>query len=77
MKISVRLYGSLRGADSQGHRELEIPVGATAADAIAALDLRPGEVWLIKQADQLIDTDTVLQPGDKLALIPPVGGGSG
>ena len=75
MKIVVRLYGGLRRQSSPHPLKLDVPNSATAGDVIRILELRSGEVWLIKLGSQLIDVNQPLQPGDELTLIPPIGGG--
>lgn len=75
MRVLVRLYGGLRGYISSNPQELDLHDGATVADVIAQLNLRPGEVWLATLNDQLVETNHLLRPDDELSLIPPVGGG--
>lgn len=75
MRILVRLHGGLRRHTSPGPVQVDVRDDATAADVIAALNLRPGEVWLVTLNDELIDVTYPLQPEDELSLIPPVGGG--
>jgi MoaE-MoaD fusion protein len=81
MKLTVRLFAMLReraGADSV---EIELPEGATAEDALAALRAAPG----LDELDRLplrlavnreyADPGQALTPGDELAAVPPVSGG--
>ncbi len=75
MRVLVRLYGGLRGYISSNPQELDLHDGATVADVIAQLNLRPGEVWLATLNDQLVETNHLLRPDDELSLIAPVGGG--
>ena len=64
-----------------GAREvtLELPDGARVSDALAALrDVAPPELPLVMAVNrEYARDDHVLDPGDELALIPPVSGGSG
>lgn len=83
MRISVRLFAILReraGADSV---ELELPEGATVAEALQALreqaDLgeslgRMGVAMAVNR--EYAGPETELAPGDELALVPPVSGGA-
>lgn len=75
MRVLVRLYGGLRGYTSSNPLQLDLQDGATVADVMAQLNLRPGEVWLATLDDQLVETNHLLRPDDALSLIPPVGGG--
>ncbi len=84
MRITVRLFAILRqraGADSL---ELELPDGASASDALAALGTRAGLADLVERMPlrvavnrEYAEGDTLLAPGDELAVIPPVSGGAG
>jgi molybdopterin converting factor small subunit len=75
MRVLVRLYGGLRGYTSSNLLQLDLQDGATVADVMAQLNLRPGEVWLATLDDQLVETNHLLRSDDALSLIPPVGGG--
>jgi molybdopterin converting factor small subunit len=75
VRILVRLFGGLRGYSSSKTLEINAIDGATIADVVDSLGLRPGEVWLATVDGQLADMDHQLQPDDELALVPPVGGG--
>jgi molybdopterin synthase sulfur carrier subunit len=75
MRIRVRLHGVLRRSASASQLELDLHEGATVASVIESLGLRPGQVWLATLDDRVVEMDHPLGPGDRLALIPPVGGG--
>ena len=75
MEISVRLLGNLRRHATAGPLQIEIREGTTVTEAIELLGLRPGEVWLAKLGEQLVEMNRPLREGDELLLIPPVGGG--
>ncbi|HEY0930181.1 MAG TPA: MoaD/ThiS family protein [Gemmatimonas sp.] len=80
MSIPVLLFASY--ADAFGTRELEVPVEApcpvqTLVDTLRGMpggDRLPPRV-LVAVNQRLADTAAVLQPGDEVALIPPVAGG--
>src|SRR3954463_7389001 len=78
MEVTVRLFAMLR--ERAGAREvtLELPDGARISDALAALrDVAPPELPLVMAVNrEYARGDRVLDPGDELALIPPVSGGA-
>ena len=77
MKVTVRLFAMLR--ERAGAREvtLELPDGARVSDALAALEgVAPAEMPLVMAVNrEYAREDHALDPGDELALIPPVSGG--
>ena len=77
MEVTVRLFAMLR--ERAGTREvtLDLPDGARVSDALAALrDVAPPELPLVMAVNrEYVRDDRVLDPGDELALIPPVSGG--
>ena len=77
MEVTVRLFAMLR--ERAGAREvtLDLPDGARVSDALAALrDVAPPELPLVMAVNrEYARDDRVLDPGDELALIPPVAGG--
>jgi molybdopterin synthase catalytic subunit len=67
-------------AFGRGEIPLELPAGATAADALAAVRARPGAERLppspmIAVNQRYARPETPLNEGDEVALIPPVAGG--
>jgi len=76
IKIILCLLGELGRQATSNTIEMNVPQGATVAKAIELLGLRPGEVWITTIDGQLVDKDYLLCPGDKLSLLPPVGGGN-
>jgi molybdopterin synthase catalytic subunit len=79
MKVTVRLFAMLRERAGAREVELDLPDGARISDALAALrDVAPPELPLVMAVNrEYARDDRVLDPGDELALIPPVSGGSG
>src|SRR2546430_16153100 len=78
MQVTVRLFAMLR--ERAGAREvtLELPDGARVRDAIAALDGVVDDLPVVMAVNrEYAPDDAVLEPGDELALIPPVSGGAG
>ena len=83
MTIDVRLFAILRERAGREHIDVELAGGATVADALAALGEEPGLGGVLAAMPvtmavnrEYASTDTVLRPGDELALIPPVSGGA-
>ncbi|MEO8091188.1 MAG: molybdopterin converting factor subunit 1 [bacterium] len=83
MIVSVRLFAMLRERAGSDRIELELDDGATADDALAALADHPQLAELagrlairVAVNREYVDGSQPLRPGDELALIPPVSGGS-
>jgi MoaD family protein len=88
MRITLLLFASYRDLAGTGSVTLELPPGATAADAVAALRTRAGEEpGAVHRLARLpprpalavnrrhAAADTPLRDGDEVALLPPVAGG--
>jgi molybdopterin synthase catalytic subunit len=77
MHVRVRLFAGLReraGADEIG---LELPEGASVGDALDRVGALTDGVPVVMAVNQeYADRSVALAPGDELALIPPVSGGS-
>jgi molybdopterin synthase catalytic subunit len=77
MHVRVRLFAALRERAGAGEVELELPEGASVADALAEMrSLTEGVPVVMAVNHEYADSELVLGPGDELALIPPVSGGS-
>jgi len=77
VKVTVRLFAALRERAGASEVALDLPEGARVADALAALDELAAGVPLVMAVNrEYASEDTTLDPGDELALIPPVSGGS-
>lgn len=81
MHITVKLFALMREKAGTDTVSLEVPEGAHLTQAVAALVrhypvLEPyvANTRFALRAD-FVDTETMLAPGDELALIPPVSGG--
>ncbi len=79
-RVTVRLFASYAEAFGREAIALELPPGATAADALAALLARPGGDRLPPRPMLAVNqryarAEAVLSEGDEVALIPPVAGG--
>jgi len=83
MKVSVRLFAGLHDLVGRREVELELVEGATVADLREQLASQyPAVVPLMSTLVCAVDEEYVpnehrLSPGDQVALIPPVSGGSG
>jgi molybdopterin synthase catalytic subunit len=76
MEVTVRLFAVLRERAGSGEVQLALPEGARVSDALAKLgDLADGLPLLMAVNREYARGDQVLDPGDELALIPPVSGG--
>ena len=77
MHVRVRLFAGLRERAGADEVEIELPEGARVADALERLAEVTGGMRVVMAINQeYADPDTSLAPGDELALIPPVSGGS-
>ena len=77
----MRLFGPAREVVGADRVEVDVPAGATAAAALAALAAsHPGLAGLLPRSRvavnlAYVDAGTRLAPGDEIAIVPPVGGG--
>jgi MoaE-MoaD fusion protein len=76
MEVTVRLFAMLRERAGTPDLTLELPDGARVGDALAELrGLAEGLPLVMAVNREYADEERVLDPGDELALIPPVSGG--
>jgi molybdopterin converting factor subunit 1 len=83
MTVTVRLFAILRERAGMNSLEVELDEGATVADLLEELATRPelGDLMARMPMRMAVNRDyaepgTALAPGDELALVPPVSGGS-
>jgi molybdopterin converting factor subunit 1 len=77
MNVTVRLFAGLRERAGCDEVALELPEGARVSDALAQMgDLINGVPVVMAVNQEYADDAHGLAPGDELALIPPVSGGS-
>jgi molybdopterin converting factor subunit 1 len=77
MQVHIRLFAGLRERAGASEVALDLPDGARVADALAQLQHVTGDVPVVMAVNQEYADETMtLAPGDELALIPPVSGGS-
>jgi MoaE-MoaD fusion protein len=78
MEVTVRLFAMLRERAGAGEVSLDLPEGARVEDALRELGgLAEGLPLVMAVNREYAPFDRVLDPGDELALIPPVSGGVG
>ena len=81
MKIAIKLFAGLRDRAGTGDLTVELPGGATVADAINAAQHNAPMEWIAPTTlmaavnNEYVDFTSALADGDELALIPPVSGG--
>jgi MoaE-MoaD fusion protein len=77
VEVTIRLFAMLRERAGAGEVTVELPEGARVSDAVAALrGLTPPGLPLVMAVNrEYAREDHELDPGDELALIPPVSGG--
>jgi molybdopterin synthase catalytic subunit len=77
VQVSVRLFAGLRQRAGRDSVALELPDGASVADALHELrDVTAGTTCVLAVNRVYASDDQVLRAGDELALIPPVSGGA-
>src|SRR6185295_2866345 len=78
--INVRLFAGLRERAGTDRLEIELPEDARVADVLAAMastpvgEIRPKEC-VVAVNREYADADEAVNPGDEVALVPPVSGG--
>lgn len=80
-RVRVRLFGPAREAVGGPETAVDLPEGATAGDVVDALEARHSALAHLLPRSRVavnleyVDRSTVLEPGDEVAILPPVGGG--
>jgi len=74
MQVTVELFSYFRKSGSEGGT-LELAAGATVADLLTQLDIKPSEVGVIVINGESGTVKRRLQTGDRVTLIPIIGGG--
>jgi molybdenum cofactor biosynthesis protein MoaC/molybdopterin converting factor subunit 1 len=83
MEVELRLFAVFRERAGRERLALQLPEGATVADALAAAAEQPGLGEILAAMPvraalnrEYVDDDAPVAAGDELALIPPVSGGA-
>jgi molybdopterin synthase catalytic subunit len=76
VRISVRLFAGLRERAGSDRVDVELPDGASVADLLAEMGLRPGQCVVALNREYATAAATI-GAEDEVALIPPVSGGAG
>lgn len=79
MQVTIRLFAMLRERAGTDSLVLELPEGARVRDALAAppvAALAEGLPLVMAVNRAYAAEDALLEPGDELALVPPVSGGA-
>jgi len=77
MQVRIRLFASLRERAGAEEVQLELPEGSVVRDALAQIaPLSDGVPVVMAVNREYAGVYQVLHPGDEVALIPPVSGGS-
>lgn len=77
MHVTVKLFAGLRERAGTGERSLELAKGARVADVWGPLGLGEEPEGLLYAVNkQYAHAEQRLEPGDEVALIPPVSGGA-
>ena len=74
MRVRVSLYSALR-IDRFGEDEVELPEGATVTDLADQLQIALQDIGIVMVNACSGTFQQGLQPGDRITLIPPIGGG--
>src|SRR5690348_10025482 len=84
MTVTVRLFAILRERAGRDSVEIELPEGATVADAFERLAAAPGLGELVERMPlrmavnrEYVGEGATIAAGDELAVIPPISGGAG
>src|SRR5712691_4846180 len=77
MRITVRLFAALRERAGWSQQEVDLPDGAVVSDVWPALGLgeEPPGLAYARNREYAV-RDAAVEPGDEVAVIPPVSGGA-
>jgi molybdopterin synthase catalytic subunit len=77
VRVNIRLFAGLRQNAGTDAVSLELPDGSSVRDALTELRWLIGDTRVVMAVNREYASDeTLLQPEDELALIPPVSGGA-
>lgn len=81
MNLHVQFFSRLRELAGVSEMEIDVPAGSTSADLLELLYSRMPALreWdksiLVAAGVEFVGRDYVLQPGDRISVMPPVQGG--
>ena len=79
MVVTVHLHTILQRHTPQGvlrNLDIELPEGSTVGDLLRQLDIELGpDALLLVVNGHLVEADQILQPGDRVNLMPAISGG--
>jgi molybdopterin converting factor subunit 1 len=79
MKIKVRFFAAYREIAGTNQVELQFQEGAAVTDLLKRLKRDfaglPGKGFRVAINAEFVEASQIMQPGDEVALIPPVSGG--
>ena len=75
MELEVRLFAGLRQRAGSDSVRVQLPEPATVSDLLAAMELPPRSC-VVAINREYVPGDRAIEPGDEVALIPPVSGGA-
>lgn len=81
MRVHVQFFSRLRDLAGVAETEIDVPAGSTAADLLELIYLRTPALreWdksiLVAAGVEFVGRAYVLQPGDRISIMPPVQGG--
>ena len=77
MRVTIEALGHMRSflGEGEASRTIELPEGATVANALTAIGVPEGEQWNAGIDGRLVYAGTVLGEGDRLLVFTPIAGG--
>jgi molybdopterin converting factor small subunit len=81
MKVHVQFFSRLRDLAGVSETEIDVPAKSATADLLDLLYLRTPALrdWdksiLVAAGVEFVGRDYILQPGDRISIMPPVQGG--
>ena len=73
IRVEVRAYGALRRRLTG--QAFDLASSSSLGDLLASLGLSSGQLWLISINGKRATVESQLHDGDRVELVPPIGGG--
>ena len=77
MRVKIVLFGLYREKlpkEAHGQTELDLSAGSTLADALERMGINAGALCILN-GQTALDKTRLLTDGDRLQIVPPIGGG--